>query len=160
MAHRHDGETALIVIESAIDKKLISPAVAQTILSSIPEYRRRATAKYLCSNSQSGSETRVRLFLQKRGLTVQPQARIPQVGFVDMLVGNSLIIECDGMEYHHTVAAFENDRRRDFHAQLMGYRVLRLSYSQIWHNWENTALLLAELISTRTYLAPPKPAKL
>ncbi len=39
-----------------------------------------------------------------------------------------LIIEIDGRAWHATLDAFENDRMRDNHAQLAGWRVLRITY--------------------------------
>lgn len=66
-----------------------------------------------------------------------PQARIPGVGHVDLLVGESQIIECDG-EVHHSGTQFRTDRARDLAARDLGYDVLRLSYEQIWVTWEET----------------------
>lgn len=42
-----------------------------------------------------------------------------------------LIVEVDGYAYHATRAAFERDRLRDSELQATGYRVLRVTWSQL-----------------------------
>lgn len=42
-----------------------------------------------------------------------------------------LIIEVDGRAWHTTLEAFEGDRLRDNHAQLAGWRVLRITYRML-----------------------------
>lgn len=48
-------------------------------------------------------------------------------------------------------------RRRDLVAWRLGYRVLRLSYEQIHHDWENTRLVLLRLLRSGLHLAEPVP---
>lgn len=45
-----------------------------------------------------------------------------------------LIIELDGRAWHSTLEAFESDRMRDNHAQLAGWRVLRVTYRMLKGN--------------------------
>ena len=45
-----------------------------------------------------------------------------------------LIIELDGRAWHTTLEAFESDRMRDNHAQLAGWRVLRITYRMLKEN--------------------------
>jgi very-short-patch-repair endonuclease len=42
-----------------------------------------------------------------------------------------LIIEVDGRAWHTTLEAFGSDRLRDNHAQLAGWRVLRITYRML-----------------------------
>jgi hypothetical protein len=42
-----------------------------------------------------------------------------------------LIIEVDGRRWHATLDAFEGDRLRDNHAQLAGWRILRITYRML-----------------------------
>ncbi|MDR2352946.1 MAG: endonuclease domain-containing protein [Deltaproteobacteria bacterium] len=44
-----------------------------------------------------------------------------------------LVVEVDGFKYHGTRQAFESDRHRDYLLMLSGYRVLRITYSEIRH---------------------------
>lgn len=153
---RHDAETGLIVLESAIDKGHVSLAEATTLFHEAPK-RKLGTLALFTQGPQSGSETRVRLFLQRRNIPVRPQVLIPGVGRVDLLVGKSLIVECDSAAHHSRPRDHEEDRRRDLAALGLGYRTIRLSYSQIWHSWEQTRGVLAAELATRRHLRPPIP---
>jgi len=42
-----------------------------------------------------------------------------------------LIVETDGRRSHHTLAAFESDRRRDQRLKLTGYEVIRCTWNQV-----------------------------
>ncbi|MFT4029152.1 MAG: DUF559 domain-containing protein [Protaetiibacter sp.] len=52
---------------------------------------------------------------------------------VDFLVGERLVIEVDGREFHGDHRGFESDRARDAKLSALGYRVLRFSYAQVVH---------------------------
>lgn len=156
---RHDAETALIVLESAVELRKLHVADASQIMKAAPNSKARALDLFR-TGAGSGSETRVRLFLQRRNVTVRTQVAILGVGTVDMLVGKSLIVECDSEAHHSSPAQYEEDRRRDMAARQLGYEVIRLSYAQIWHSWEQTqAALIAEL-ATRRHRRPPQPRAL
>ncbi|MGX5681968.1 DUF559 domain-containing protein [Schumannella luteola] len=57
------------------------------------------------------------------------------VGRIDFLVGNRLVVEIDGAEFHAPREAFERDRRRDALLTSLGFRVLRFSYIQVLNRW-------------------------
>lgn len=58
--------------------------------------------------------------------------RSPRKGRVDFAYPRiRLIIEIDGRTWHSTLEAFEGDRLRDNHAQLAGWRVLRITYRML-----------------------------
>ncbi len=65
------------------------------------------------AGSESGTESKVRLLLRTRRIGHRPQVYIARVGYVDLLVGDRLVVEIDGAAYH-TGPEFEEDRRRDF----------------------------------------------
>lgn len=141
----HDSETGLIVLESAVNNGKISHHQALVQLET-GNRRVQRLAPYLNNSSQSGSETRLRYFFERRGIRVRAQVTIPGLGQVDLLVGENLIVECDSNAHHSDQAAYENDRRRDLVAWDLGYRTLRLSYRQIWDDWESTQLSILALI--------------
>lgn len=150
----HDAETALIVLESAIHKKLITTDDAVVLLADHP---RKATRilKHL-DIAESGTETRVRLFLRRRNLPVTPQVWITTEDRVDLLIGESLIIECDSKEFHSSQESYEKDRKRDVRLRTLGYDVLRLSYNQVCREWEATQLDLDVEIRRRRYRKKPE----
>ena len=153
--HHHPIEYALVVVESAINLKLLTRDELHALLAEHPS-RGAVIMKHL-DISESGSETRVRLFLQRRNVPVRPQVKIPGIGYVDLLVGRSLILECDSVAHHSTPANYEIDRLRDMAARDLGYDTLRLSYRQIWNQWTSTRRSLIHQIARRNHLIPPRP---
>lgn len=149
----HDAETGLMVLESAVNQRLIPPSLAPCLLGQAPK-RRQARLNLFDPRSESGTETRVRLFLQGRRVHVRPQVHIAGVGRVDLLVGESLIAECDSHAYH---SDYREDRRRDLAARALGYQVLRLSFDQVRYHWAETQRLLVSIIRTRKHSRPPRP---
>jgi very-short-patch-repair endonuclease len=150
----HGVETALIVLASACNLGLVSERTVAELIAECPAHQARQLARF-DPRSESGSETRVRLFLVRRGYKVRPQAVIPGVGRVDLLVGESLIIECDSHAHHTGEASYRNDRRRDLSATADDYRVVRLAWEQCFLTWPTTTSLLLTHLHTRRYLRPP-----
>ncbi len=153
VVRHHDPEIALMVLESAIEKELVTPNKAQVIAATGAGHK-QVLLGHLDGGAGSGLETRVRLFVQRHRFRVQTQVEIEGVGRVDMLVGKSLIIECDGDEYHRDP---REDRRRDLAAKRLGYRVVRLSFEQIMHTWDESSAALLAVLKTGEHLLPPLP---
>ena len=150
----HDVETALMVLESACHLKLVPERVAREIIDECSPRHAKQLERFE-PLSESGTETRVRLFLVRLGYDVTPQERLAEIGRVDLLVGKSLVIECDSHAHHTGEVAYQRDRRRDLRASACGYRVIRLTWEQVFLDWENTKALLREVLWTRGYRQPP-----
>ena len=151
----HDTESALIVLESARYHKKATAAALITLLGNRGE-KGELLQKHF-SIAESGSETRVRLFLRQRRILVQPQVLIKGVGRVDLLVGRNLIIECDSYEFHAAQEQYSSDHRRDLAARTLGYDTIRLSYAQVWDEWEETQKTLSSIIGQRKHRSVPRP---
>jgi very-short-patch-repair endonuclease len=85
---------------------------------------------------QSGIETLFRW--RTRDLLTVPlrtQVALPNVGDVDFVLGDRLVVEVDGREYHEKQGQFEKDRERDASLSSQGFRVLRYSYRQVIWAW-------------------------
>lgn len=149
----HTPEESLSVLESAVNQGRISPTQAQLLIAEAPGGKLRQL-KFFDPRSESGSETKVRLWLQSHRFPVRTQVTIPGVGRVDFVVGTSLIIECDSREHH---LYSDEDFRRDMAARALGYTPIRLSYHQIHHEWERTAQYLLQLLRTRQHLRVLRP---
>lgn len=153
----HDVETALIVLESACNLKLVSKETCHHIIDDCSPRRAKQLARFE-PLSESGTETRVRLFLVGLGYDVIAQEHLAGIGRVDLLVGKSLVIECDSRAHHTGEQAYQKDRRRDLRACARGYRVVRLTWEQVFLDWENTKELLLLILRTRGYRRLPVPA--
>ena len=152
----HEVETGMIVLESAMNQKFLDLEQAHILLErlSAPKHE---TYHFLSDQAESGSETRVRYFLEKLGVAVHPQRIISGIGRVDLLVGKSLIIECDSRAHHTADENYHRDRERDIVAQMLGYRVIRLSFRHIWFDWAQTQAFLKRTLQTRRHRKDPRP---
>ena len=154
----HDVETSLIVLESAVNLRKVPESVVLELIGERPPRRAVQLGSRLDPKAESGTETRVRLFLARRGYRVRSQVVIPGVGRVDLLVGESLIIECDSHVHHTGESAYRSDRTRDLRAAALGYRVIRLTWEQVFLDWDVTQALLVEHLRARAYRHPTSPS--
>lgn len=140
-----DVEEFATVLESAAHQGLLGAGVLEDILRSTPRAVRRKLGR-ISHRAESGSETRVRRYMEQLGLTV-----VPQVWFgdfrVDMLVGDRLVIECDSHAHHSDEKAYRRDRRRDRALAARGYHVVRLTWEDVWLTWDETVADLRSIIA-------------
>ena len=129
-----DLEGTVVVLDSLQNLGLLDEPQIRAALRECPDGIRAAVDR--CSESGAGTETMVRLRLESRNIKVKTQVDIPGVGIVDLVVGNRLIIEVDGQEYHHSPEQFQKDRARDRKAVELGYLVIRLTYRDVVHDWK------------------------
>jgi very-short-patch-repair endonuclease len=85
--------------------------------------------------AESGLESIVRVRLRSCGIRVRTQVWIGQRR-VDLLVGDRLVVECDGAEHHAGWAAHAADRERDRELVAAGYAVVRVTYRQVVDDWD------------------------
>ncbi len=139
LAHCRGLEAAFVAAECALGRRLMTtsewtdslrrePAAAGLVLS-------RAT-------SASGSITESTFAFRIRGAGLRLRAQV-QIGAdrVDFVVGERLVVEVDGREFHDR----ERDYARDARLSARGYRVMRFSYRQVMFEWAavETSLLAA-----------------
>ncbi|MBU1589356.1 MAG: endonuclease domain-containing protein [Actinobacteria bacterium] len=117
-------------VESALHKSVISRAEWRTMRAQLPASLARSLER-AGHRSESGGESLLLFDLLGAGIEVRQQVRIAGVGRVDMIIGERLIVEVDGYEFHSTRADFEEDRRRDAASSALGYRTLRFSHAQV-----------------------------
>ena len=147
------AEFALVAIDSALNKKLVSRLHLERAFANLPAKARRlldlADAK-----SDSGLETLARCRLRRWRIHVRTQVRIPGVGHVDVLVGERLVLELDGRGFHDDGDSFEEDRRRDLELHRLGYIVVRLSYKQVMQQWPQAEVVIREMVRRRDHMWP------
>ncbi|GAA1809346.1 endonuclease domain-containing protein [Agromyces neolithicus] len=139
------AEHAITTIDSALASgQLTDGGLEQVREFALPS--RRTLVDRASAQSESGIESRVRLFLRTHRITHRAQVEIEGVGRVDLVVGNRLVIEIDGSKFH-TGTEFERDRRRDFELAMRGFLVLRLSYRMIMDEWDASAAGILALVA-------------
>jgi very-short-patch-repair endonuclease len=125
-------ERALVVWESAIRKNRTSLEVLRRIPMRGP--RPRALIEACSVLSDSGIETVPALRLRRIGIQVRRQVRI--LGHrVDGLIGDRLIYQIDGFDFHREAAQRRKDVAHDRRLALAGYTVLRFDYAQVLFDW-------------------------
>ena len=128
-----DPQHAITTIDSALTRGLLNAQGLYRVRAlTLPS--RQHLLDRVSAGSESGIETKVRLLLRARRIRHRTQVYVPRVGYVDLLVGDRLVIEIDGKGFH-TGPEFEEDRRRDFELLMQGYLVLRLSYHMVMNEW-------------------------
>jgi len=119
-------EHVAAAVDSALHLGLLSPG---------HDLARGFVADGVIGVCESGTETIFWLRMRRHRLPMSRQARFPGIGRVDFLVGERLIVEVDGRDFHDTESSFESDRQRDARLSTLGYRVLRFSYRQVMNEW-------------------------
>jgi very-short-patch-repair endonuclease len=142
-----DLRAAVVAIDSALNRWLITRTELERILFATP--RGRLLLPKIDGTAESGIETLARLALRRRRLRVRTQVPIARVGRVDILIGDRLVLEVDGREWH---ADFESDRARDRTLVALGYLVIRASYRQVMHDWPLIEAQITELTRRREHL--------
>ena len=145
-------ENAVILIDSALNKKLVTIAQLNDAVAHLPRRYRRAVSR-ADGASQSGTETLVRLRLRALGIHLQVQA-LCGIGRVDILVGDRLVIECQSKAHHTGIENYARDRERELALIAEGYILLTLSYEQIMFDWPAVEQVIRKLIASRAHLGP------
>lgn len=122
-------ERALATWESALSRSLVT-------LEALRGYAWKPAARRVLDHavpfSDAGLETYLRARLRWLRLSIRVQIWIAGHR-VDTLLGDRLVIQIDGA--HHVGAQRSEDIRHDAELRLMGYHVMRVSYTQIMFDW-------------------------
>lgn len=113
--------------------------------------RTRSVIRLSQDDADSGVESHFRLLLVSLRLNYRTQVLIAGVGRVDFLIGDRLVVEVDGREYHSSTEQFRRDRARDVELQRLGFAVLRLTYRDVMFDRERIADVLRDLVRNRAH---------
>ena len=149
-----DTVDTAILLESAMNTGRLLQEDAYALIAGWPERLRRALHR-VDPRAESGTETKVRWWLESLRIPVRPQVWIPDVGRVDLLVGESWVIECDSRTFHGTETQYHLDRSRDLRLRARGFTVTRLTWEQVFLNWEHTKHMLLAVIRRRDHRRTP-----
>ena len=75
-------------------------------------------------------------------------------GRVDLKLGQNWIIECDSVQFHDNPRQYHLDRARDLQLQARRYTVTRLTWEQVFLDWERTSELLLTILRRREHRRP------
>jgi very-short-patch-repair endonuclease len=149
----HPGRSRLIVDLFSALHDLCHCASSESVTASVDSFLRQYPARrrdllafadtvpmihresFLSADGICESGTETIFWLRMKRLAPRRQVRIAGIGRVDFILGERLIVEIDGEEFHSGPEQFEADRRRDAALSSLGYRVLRFSYRQVMFEW-------------------------
>ncbi len=149
---------AIVTLDSALNKQRISRWELEFLLSELPASY-RAYLDLVDPTAQSGLETKARLGLRRYNIPYRSQVAIPGAGYVDLLVGDRLVLELDGREFHSSDEAYEEDRRRDLELHERGFMVIRLTYDQVMQEWGRVIALIRALVARDEHRWAPRHRK-
>ncbi len=122
----------VIAADSLLNRRQVTSSELESVLAKTVAGRR--ILGRIDGRAESGTETIIRVLLRARRITVRSQVEIAGVGRVDFVVGDRLIIEVDGREWHDQEPQFEKDRARDARLVALGYLVVRFTYNRVMHD--------------------------
>ena len=155
MAVCQPREATLIAIDSALNRRIASFESLTEAFAAGPEYGRRLL-HLADSRHDSGLETMACSRLRALGIRFSVQVQITGVGRVDVLIGECLVLELDGREFHSRDIDFDNDRRRDLLLAAAGYLVLRVSYRQMTEQWDEVERVILSIVRRQGHMRPRK----
>lgn len=147
-------------LAKAVREGLTGRRQVARVIADAPRRRGVATLRALLEAGNAPAFTRSEaeerfLALVRRGRLGAPHANVVVRGTeVDFIWRSArLIVEIDGLAVHGLPAAFERDRRRDRVLTAAGYRVMRVTWSQIRDEPEVLLVHLAQALVSAT---PPR----
>lgn len=139
-------EQALATWESAF-------RLGRTSMEAMGRFALRPAARRLLSAAtpfaDAGLETYLRPRLRWLRLPIRIQIWIAGHR-VDALIGARLVLQIDGA--HHVGAQRSEDIRHDAELRLMGYHVIRISYTQMIFEWETVQDLIMRAVAQGLHL--------
>lgn len=132
-----------VVLESALRKRLLHSSARDFVLSTLP-VEHALVARHSTADSDSGTESIVKLGLILLGIRFVQQAVVDGVGPLDFLIGDRLVVEIDSREFHSDPY---RDRHKDALLSIRGCRVLRFMYSQVVYEWPSVERSIVAALS-------------
>ncbi|MFE5672315.1 endonuclease domain-containing protein [Agromyces sp. NPDC056523] len=129
-------EHAVAVIDSALNRKLVRRGQLLRVAASVGGRFADVVADS-DARADSGLETLPRLRLARQGIEMVPQVRIDGHQ-VDGLIGERLVLQFDGDQFHSTREQRQRDREQDARLMLQGFTVLRFGTPDVLDHWSRT----------------------
>lgn len=143
-------DTALVLWESAARVERLAAEYLRSVRWGTRAARELAQA--VGGLSDSGLETLVVVPLRRWGLQVRQQVTLAGRP-VDLVIGDRLVVQIDGYEFHSDSAQRTRDIAHDAELRLRGYTVLRFSYAQVVHDWPAVAAVIRRAVAAGLHLA-------
>jgi very-short-patch-repair endonuclease len=139
-------ESALAMVESALNKRLVDKAV-------LLELPLAAGMRRIVSEASPFSDSGLESFVVPR-LRWMKVRIVPQVWIaghrVDFLIGERIVLQIDGG--HHVGRQRASDNAHDALLRLMGYHVIRVGYIEMIEDWPAVQALIMQAVAQGLHL--------
>lgn len=144
-------EEFFVVLESARRHRLINARGLRWLADRVGPDGREAL-RLSRSDADSGLESLFRWRLRHLDVPVRTQLAVFAVGRVDVLIGDRLLVEVDGIENHDDATHRHKDLVRDANAVTWGYVTLRFDYAMVVHDWETVDAAVSGALAARLHV--------
>ncbi|WP_231941169.1 endonuclease domain-containing protein [Arthrobacter sp. U41] len=134
---------ALVMVECAVGRGDMTLGFLRDRLPAKRNGRARQVLDWVDRGAESLLETLARTYFRQAGIRLEAQVHIDGVGYVDLLLEGTLIVELDG-RHHGEWVQVKKDQRRNNVSVVRGYSVLRYYYDDVVHH---PARMLAEVLA-------------
>lgn len=145
---------AIVAFDSLLNRKVLSAERLRLALASLPDSHEWMMT-LVDAGCASGLETLARLALRSHNVRVRTQVHAPGIGWVDLLVGDRLVVELDSRTHHDNPSAYERDRARDLALIERGYIVVRVTYNRVMSDWASVERALLAVVRRDEHLWQP-----
>ena len=135
---------AVAIFDSALYRHKISASSLASLISSWP-VRLHAVAELLDGRAESFPESIFRVRLHLAGLTCKIQVLALDAFRLDVVIGDRLLIEINGLQYHGA-DRFEPDHARGALLSGIGFIILRFTYYQVLFDWPTVLATISAAI--------------
>ena len=147
VAHCQPFEEAVAIWDSALNKRLVEwSALGRLSLTGAARAVHAASSSF----ADSGLESYVRVRLAWLKLRIVPQTWV-HGHRVDFLIGQRLILQIDGAQ--HVGAQRTKDDEHDAEVALLGFSVIRVTYTQVMGDWPAVQQRILMAIGQGAHLA-------
>lgn len=139
------------IFDSALYRKKMSMGALSALIETLPG-RLHPLAGFLDGRAESFPESIFRVRLRLAGLTCQIQVRALEAYRLDVVIGDRLLVEINGIQ-HHGTDRFEADHARGALLNGVGFITLRFTYHQILFDWPTVLATITAAIERGDHLS-------
>jgi very-short-patch-repair endonuclease len=141
---------AVAIFDSALNRKKISPDALSSVIGNWP-VRLHALRNYIDGRAESFPESIFRVRLRLAGVTCRIQVRALDAFRLDVVIGDRLLVEINGLEFHGN-DRFEADHDRGALLSGVGFIILRFTYRQVLFDWPTVWATISAAIERGDHL--------
>lgn len=149
LVRHHPAEEAVMAMDCLLHQGTYTRAQLLDLLRPAGKKAERLLGR-ADGKCESALESIVRQRLRATGLRPRLQVSLKEIGRADMVLGDWLIIELDGLGFHDA-ETFHRDRRRDRISVRRGYLTIRITWHHVLTDWDGVLADILHVVRTRKH---------